>query len=188
MRLTQIDDEKCLLDLFNKRDSVAFGDVYSIFYREFYLYLKMLYRDTEVVADDVIHDIFVNIWLSKTVFESVFHIKSYIYLSIKNNFRNYLAHGKHKITYGERIKEDHDYDFDIVESELYSVVDEALRFLPETYAQILKMYLDGWKSGEIAAKIGRTEQYVYNMKYDAINLLKKKMPKERFLFLLSILS
>lgn len=186
MKSTKIDDEKRLLEMFNKRESIAFGDIYTSFYREFYLYVRMLYRDTEVSSDDVIHDIFVNMWLSKTIFESVFHIKSYVYLSIKNNFRNYLAHGKHRATYRENVREY--YDLDIVESELYSLVDEALQFLPETYAQILKMYLDGWKSGEIAAKLGRTEQYVYNIKYDAILLLKKKMSKNRFFILFSILS
>lgn len=186
MNLNEIDDEKRLLELFNRRDSSAFGDVYTTFYREFYLYVRMLYRDTEIVADDVIHDVFINIWLSKTVFESFFHIKSYIYLSIKNNFRNYLSHGKHKITYSESVKMS--YDLDLVESELYSLVDEALQLLPETYAQILKMYLDGWKSGEIAATLGRTEQYVYNIKYDAIHLLKKKMSKNRFFLFFSILS
>lgn len=176
-----------LLKKFNNRDSVAFGEIYTLFHKELTIYTNTLYRGTEIIPDDVLNDIFVTIWTSKTTFESLQHIKSYVYLSIKNNFRNYLVHNNYKIDYLNRLRDEDKYDVNIVESELYSVVDEAIKLLPETYALVLKMYINGWKTGEIAGVLDRTEQNIYNIKYEAINILRKKLTKNNLFLIIFML-
>lgn len=172
-----------LLNRFNKRESCAFGKVYSLYYREVNLYAASLYRHSDIQPEDVVHDIFVTLWSSNTKFSSLDKIKAYVYVSIKNGFTNFIHHHIHVEKYQKYLSEEHLFVTDIIECELYSFVHEACQLLPELYAKVLRMYIDGWKSGEIAEELGRTEQNIYNIKNSLINILKSKMSKDKMLFL-----
>lgn len=176
-----------LLARFNRRDSVAFGDVYSLFHRELNLYATSLYRDVEIQSEDIVHDIFMNLWLSKITFEELQNIKAYVYISIKNGFKNYLAHNNHKLKYRNHVEVENDFFVDMVECEIYSFVEDTLKSLPETYSKVIELYIKGWKPGEIAAELHKTEHHIYNIKNEAINLLRKKITKDKLLFIISLI-
>lgn len=181
-RLEEID----LLKRFNNRESIAFGEVYSLFYRELSVYVASLYRDVTMPPEDVVHDVFINLWLSSMKFEQLINLKAYIYVSIKNGFKNYLAHTTHVVKYTKQMSVDEDFGIDVMESELYSFVDESLKILPKSYAVVIDLYLKGWKLGEIAETLTKSEQYVYNTKNKAIAILRKKLDKDK-LFIINIL-
>lgn len=50
---------------------------------------------------------------------------------------------------------------------------DSLQLLPDDYATVIRMYLEGWKPEEIAAKLGLALQTVYNKRREAIVLLRK---------------
>lgn len=177
------DDFIELLNQFNKRERSAFGKVYSIYYREVNLYAASLYRNSDIQSEDVVHDIFVNIWSSDIKFTSLDRIKAYVYVAIKNGFKNFILHHVHVEKYQKYLCNEHIFVTNAIECELYSFVNEACQLLPELYAKVLRMYIDGWKSGEIAKELGRTEQNIYNMKNTLIGILKTKMTKDKILFL-----
>lgn len=185
MKLSKDDN---LLKQFNGRDSDAFGEVYLLFYRELNAYASIVYRNTEIMSEDVIHDIFINMWISKTTFTSLNDIKGYIYISIKNGFRDFLSHTKCVDKYNNTLVTNESLFLDIFECEVYSSIDESLKILPKEYAEVLRMFIDGYKPSEIAEKLGRTQQNIYNIKYEAISVLKNKFKNDnKLLFSLLVL-
>lgn len=167
-------NERELLKKFNNRDAVAIGDIYSMLNMELNTYAAVLYRDFHIHAEDVVHDAFINLWTNNEKFTSLKGVKSYLIVSIKNGFKNYIAHNVHVDKYKSRIISENSYDINYIESELICSSDEILSLLPEKYAKVLRLYIDGWKSGEIATELGYSEQTVYNIKNKSINILRKK--------------
>lgn len=181
-------EEDILVQKFNTRDSIAFSDIYTTLHRELYTYASLLYNKSNVIAEDVIQDIFMNVWSADVSFNSISNIKSYLYTSIKNSFRNHLSHKNYVDSYNDYLtSHDAGADINIVEMELYSLVDEALKILPGSYAEVLRLYLDGYKSGEIAKILNRREENVYNIKHKAISLLIKKLPPDKIFIITHLL-
>lgn len=176
-----------LLRQFNQRDTLAFGEVYSILHEELFHFASTLYRDTEIVAGDVIHDLFVNLWQNeKQQFDGMINIRAYLYVSIRNGFKNYITHKKHVDNY-KNIPNDNQFILQVAESSLLSIVDQALTILPKDCAEVLKYYLDGWQIKEIAIKLEKPERTIYNKKSEAISILRNKISKDKLYFLLTFM-
>lgn len=176
-----IDDNPQLLKRFNNRDNMAFGEVYTQLYDELYHFTARLYRETEIAAGDIIHDTFVYVWEHSTQrFEGINNLKAYLYISIKNRFRNYIVHQRsvEKFQYESR-----DFISDVVESETLSIIHQAINALPTECARVFRLHLDGWQVKEIAEKLGKSESTVYAQKQEAISTLKKKLPRHLYTFL-----
>lgn len=58
---------KISIDLFNRRDERAFIKIYENLYKELCHFASSLYRDGDMTAQDVVHDLFVNLWTSKNI-------------------------------------------------------------------------------------------------------------------------
>ena len=78
-----------LIDDFNRRDNHAFEYIFLHLYDALYRFSSKLYVGTEVVPDDVVQDVFMNVLKSRISFESLEHLKAYLYLSVKNSYRRY---------------------------------------------------------------------------------------------------
>ncbi len=170
-------DERLYLERFNRRDSVAFGFFYEKLYNDLYYYASKLYRNTEVSADDAIHDIFVSLWGSKNIkFESVQKLKAYIIISIKNRFRNYLDHQRSNGRY-VKFYTDNNKSFitDIAEIEILSSINNAMEMLPAECAKIFRLHIEEWEVKEIADRLGKAPSTVYAQKQKAITILKRKL-------------
>lgn len=163
-----------IIGSFNKREVNAFNHIYLLFYNEFNVFASKLYYGTNILSEDIVHDIFIKIWISSTKFESSDKLKIYIYISIKNGFKDYCSHNKCVDKYKNYVTQNDD-KIDIFECETYSIVSESLKILPKNYANIIKLFLEGYKSSEIAEIVGRPKQNVYNMKNEALNIIKKKI-------------
>lgn len=170
-------EQKRLLDNFNKRNPDAFGQVYSIFYDDLCLFSNRIYMNTEVLGNDVVHDIFMNIWSTdKLKFEKLINVKAYIYTSIRNKFKNYLTHNKcfDKYKHSSIIDPDY-YMSQIIECETFSLITNLPDILPQDCVEIIKLYLEGWEIKDIAEKLNKPLSSVYAKKHEAIKLLKRKM-------------
>lgn len=183
------DTNLLLLKHFNSRESIAFGNVYALFYNELHYYAAILYRKTEVDAGDVIQDVFSNIWVSGDIqFQSLDGLKAYLYRSIRNAFHNYIQKRSVIAKYEDELRNDEDAVMvDIIESETYSLMEATLGILPKDCAEIFRLLFDGWSTEEIAEKLGREKQTIYNKKHETVKILKNKIAKETHLSLPTIL-
>lgn len=169
-----------LLKRFNSRESVAFGEVYCLFYNELHYYTAILYRNTEIDAGDVLQDVFSSIWVNGNIqFVSLDGVKAYLYQSIRNAFNNYIVKKAVISKYENELRNDEDYAMvSIIESETYSLLEATLGGLPKDCAEIFQLIFDGWSVEEIAGKLGKQKQTIYNKKHATITLLKEKISKE----------
>ncbi len=175
-----------ILEKFNNKDQEIFGSIYSLLYNDFYRYALHLNEGNEEEAQDVIHDVFMKIWSdNKISFDSLPQLKAFVFISIKNSFINNLNHNKIKREYYskdiELENEEYDYEYDLLRSEIYSQIDKALATLPSECSGVIKLYIEGFKPSEIAVKLNKSIQTVYNMKQIAINTLKKKISDYKIL-------
>ena len=178
-------EETILLKNFNRRIEKDFGKVYSLFYNDLFYFAAKLYQHTEVEPRDAIHDIFLNLWQSASLkFEHLTDIKAYLFVSLRNHFKSYVRHHQYIKEYEASLLLDKDqFEVDIIESETLSPFHHILELLPEESAEILKLFLNGWKAEEIAQKLGKNKQTIYNKKSEAIAYLKNKLSKDSLLLL-----
>lgn len=174
-RVNRISSDK-LIKKFNLRDNYAFTEVYSMYYDTIHMFANKLFYNTEVDVTDLIQDIFIALWEHKsTKFETLAHIKSYLYLSVKNHFRNYIKHKRHVNKYNiDMLKDDDYYVAEMVEVEVSSRLSDMLGVLPSECSRVLKMYLEGLDIKDIAQRLGKSQSTIYNQKQAAITILKKK--------------
>lgn len=179
------DKNKSLLVGFNDRDAYAFGEVYNLYYTELIYFTRHIYRDSEVNANDVVHDIFVKIWKTdKLVFTGLVNIKAYIIISIKNSLLDYIKHKKQVQKFNKSIIENpENFISQIIEAETLSITSEVMKLLPEEMSKVFKLYLEGWDIKEIALKLGKKESTIYAQKRDAISFLRGKLPSDKLLLI-----
>ena len=188
--LTKIDNaELSLLLRFNSRDESALAELYNLYYDELIYFTNQLFRSSTVEACDVVHDIFLKIWMSENLkFKTLKNIKAYIYVSIKNNFYDYISHNKCVDKFAKISKSDpNNFVSEIMESETLSIISQIDEFLPEDTCKMFKMIIDGWNVKDISTSLGYSKSHVYAKRDDAIKILKDKLYKNS-LFLVLILS
>lgn len=164
-----------LLNLFNNRDVIALGEVYNLFYLDLNSYTAITYHGLNITEEDIVHDIFVKVWSSDLHFDSLGGIKAYMITSIKNSYKNFVKHQTHIDKYIEAVNHTEDIDINYIESELYSRRKEILDSLPRSLVKVMELYLNGYKSAEIAKMLNYSEQTVYNIKNKAIHHLRKRL-------------
>ncbi len=188
--INNIKGEATLVRHFNERQESAFSFIYMLYYDSLYMFTSRLYRNTEVDAADVIHDIFLSIWNKKNgSFSSVNHIKDYLFLSVRNRFRKYIEHQKSVDKYSEVVNNDNrSFITDMVEVEVVSKLSLMLDALPEGYAEVLKLYVEGMEIKEIAESLNKPIRTVYHQKNEALIILKKKFTNSTFAHILMLLN
>lgn len=189
LNLKPINLTESLLEKFNMRDKLAFGDVYIIVFDEINGFACHLFYSTNVDVKDLIQDLFIAIWNNRSLtFLSITHLKNYLYLGVKNKFRDYIKHDKHIDNYRKKILGNEDYMLSYsVETSVLNTLNEAAELLPERCAEVFKLYIEGWNINEIASKIGKSRSSVYDIRNEAIELLKKTIKNKQFLVLINFL-
>ncbi len=173
------DQEHAILKSFNERDAHAFGIVYRMIYRELYLYASRLFDPLNISPEDMIQDVVTDIWCRNSVqFKSLSYIKTFCFIALKNAYKNKIKHLGYQQRFELECKVEYEFSDEIERVELYSTLYDSLQILPNDYATIIRMYLEGWKPEEIASKLGIALQTVYNKRREAIVILRKYLVKE----------
>lgn len=171
--------EEALLLQFNQRDTRALEKVYNLFYNELHYYAYKLYKDTNENFYDAVHDVFINLWCSKTQFEKLINIKAYLFVALRNHFKHFMLHNKHITAYQKNIlMENADSEDNISRSEIFAYLQSLFDILPKESADILRLSLEGFEIDEIALKLGKSKQTIYNKKSEAIKKLREYVKKE----------
>lgn len=178
-----------LLEKFNRRDKFAFGDVYMIVFDEINNFACRLFYSTNVDVRDLIQDVFLTLWSKHSLtFISMVHLKNYLYLAVKNKFRDHIKHSKYVTDYQNKALNNDDYLLSCsIESSILNTLNEAVEVLPARCAEVFKLYLDGWNIDEIASKIGKSRSLTYDLRTEAIGILKKKLKNSQFLIIINFL-
>ena len=93
MEVCQNDDSAFLLTRFNQRDTSAFAMIYTRFFTELHVYANRLYANTFESAEDAVQEAFCYLWeRHDVVFDSLMKIKAFLFVAIKNRYKNHMSH------------------------------------------------------------------------------------------------
>ena len=158
------------------------------FYRDVYpgliLYaLKYLGEENEFLAEDCVQNAVFNAWKRRLQFESVESLKSFLYISIKNEIVSLHRKAKASERYLSQLEEDVFFQNSVIDQETQLLLYYAIRSLPERERQIFELsFIEGLKITDIAEQLNVSESTVKKTKAKALDILREKLPRELFLF------
>ena len=142
------------IEQINKLDAAAFRLLYKSYYKGLVCYAMRLIELSEP-AEDIVQELFSNIWAKKMVFQSVVSFKVYLYNSVRNASRE----------------------------EVYRQLFETIDALPERCREVFLMYMEGKKNEEVATALHVSIETVKTQKKRAMSILRKKLGGYQFLLL-----
>jgi RNA polymerase sigma-70 factor (family 1) len=176
------------LENFSARDITVFKMVFKQYYKPLCLYASRYIDEEEV--EDIVEDVFVNLWKGDQTFKSETHLKSYLYLATRNSCINKIKTSKHASErqyqfFLESEHQDKEVLYSMIEAEIITQLYSSLEKLPPQSQKIIKMYyLDGDSNAEIAQKLNISIQTVKNLKRKGVVKLKDFLHSIRFILLL----
>lgn len=125
-------------------------------------------------AEEIVQDVFVNVWVSRSKISFDTPIKNYLYVSARNLAFNHLRNSKRLKARIEKLipREDIIIEAFMIEKDAIDLLENAIDRLPPRTAEIIKMSLQGMKREEIARILGTTESNIKNLKALGIKKLR----------------
>ena len=138
----------------------------------------------DLVAEDVVQDVFVRIWQQGRYRMPAGELRSYLYRSVLNGCRNALRHGQvadryRRSSLGELRMGELEYELRVLD-EPHDERTEALRAcieqLPERCREVfLLSWFEELRSDEISARLGISRRTVDAQLYKALRFLREKL-------------
>ncbi|WP_343306649.1 sigma-70 family RNA polymerase sigma factor [Chitinophaga niabensis] len=168
----------------------AFRQFFANMYPALFSLTQRLVADEEV-AKDIVSDIFLQVWETRSTLSAVENIRAYLYVATRNRTLKYLKKEKPS---GSTINDQWEKaDPDIFLHALYDtetirVLHEAIQTLPEECKKVILLGLEGHGTNDISRLLEISASAVSNQKSRAIRLLREKLPPELFLLCIYLFS
>ena len=183
-------NNKILVGHLKKGNEDAFAYLMDTYHKKLCVYAKSLCRDI-YLAEDIVQNVFENIWKKRKGLKEVYSVKSYLYKSVYNEFINQyrkktslLVLEKEYIDILNTIIEDYDTsDF----TRLIALVKQEIDVLPPKCKEIFIMgKQEGLTYIEIAEHLNISFRTVENQMSKAFAIIRKKVGEKThtILFLL----
>ncbi|WP_299580379.1 RNA polymerase sigma-70 factor [uncultured Sunxiuqinia sp.] len=174
----QTNNELELIQKFKNGDSAAFDALFALYASKLFNFVNK-YLDLKEEAEEIVQDVFLNLWKHKKEIRSEKAFKSYLYQIALNNIRNYfnkkLVQEKHKQLIAQNYLFEKESDADELDYEsVIKEVDQLIDQLPPKRKEIfLLSRKEGLDISEIANYLNISEATVKNQITSAVAFLKK---------------
>jgi len=165
-----------------KGDLESFEKLFFSFYPGLLRYAEMLVRKLEI-AEEIVQDVFYNVWKNRESIRITQSWKSYLYRSVYNNSMMYLRKKRREVSLEEGLfpeKEGNSPDpFQELEfNEVSAVVSETISSLPERTREIFLLNRqEGLKYREIAERLSISVKTVEANMGRALKALRGSLEK-----------
>jgi RNA polymerase sigma-70 factor (ECF subfamily) len=156
-----------------------FKYLFTKYYSNLVLFSNRIVTDL-AIAEDIVQDVFANLWEKQKSIITNSEIKSYLYNTVKNSSLNYLRHKKVEKAYQNKTSINHneiDIQREIIYDEVYSELRKAFNSLPPKCKKIYGLYLNNLKAKEIAEDLNIAIETVKAQKRRAKKLIKQYLKK-----------
>ncbi len=170
-------DEKHLIAGLTNKNKIVFDFIFSYYYSGLCAYARR-WVDSPEVAEDLVQDFFVRLWINSSNIEITSSLKSYLFSSIKNKALDHLKHVKVEVNYEKKLKhfstkKDESSNWEFTESELTELIDKALQKLPPRCREIFTMSrFEGKNNADIATILGISKRTVELQISNALKTLR----------------
>lgn len=142
------------------------------------------------LAEEVVENVMLQLWENRLKFEKIVDVKSYLYTMVRNGSLLTLKKEMKVVQLDKSLSDDApEFDFNILEEEVYSILIDALNSLPEKCKEVFELScLEGMKYKDIAEQLNISINTVKSQRARAIELLKEKLKNHsELLFILLFL-
>lgn len=174
--------EKELLTGLRDGDTRAFEEIFNHFQPALVFFADRLFGNRDIMAaEEIVQDIFIKLHYRKESFETLQHIKAFLYLATKNACLDKIAKERVRSQRFEKYIATFNESEDtllrqIIYAEVLREVSQAIELLPEKCRIIMKQFFEEGKDAkEIARDLEITVSTVNNQKARAVTLLKKHL-------------
>lgn len=165
---------------------VQFENYFRQYFKPLCFYAMSLLKDEEA-ARDVVHDVFLSVWVHREEIDFERPMYPYLLNLIRNRALNWLAHTKvviqheeHMLQKGELLEEADDNGHE----ELVQQIMERIDHLPERCSEVMRLCFVECKSyKEIAALLGVSVNTVKTHITNGLKILREEFPASILLFL-----
>ena len=172
--------EHALLQSLRGGDERAFEYFFHRFFPLILLFVKRFIADDEV-AEEVVQDVFYKVWKKQADFEHVQAMKAFLYIAARNTALKQLCKAQNRSKYqgiyaaaSEQI--DQPAIDEIIRSEVFSSLSEAISTLPAQCQRIIRLiFEEDQKPVEIAEKLNISISTVNSQKARGLSLLKERL-------------
>jgi len=169
-----------LFQLMKQGDQGSFKDLFSLYYHPLCNFAFLFVSDSQL-AEEIVSDVFINIWQKKEKIDIKVGVKSYLYKSTKNRI---ISHSrKHQIDLVS-IEDYKDYKNTVTPETLLIKTEEANSFseivdrLPKKAGLVFRMHkVDGLKYREIADILNISHKTMENHMGTSIKHLRQLVIK-----------
>ena len=152
-----------------------FDSVYKALFRRYYPYL--LFYATRLVgeeeAEDIVQDVFVELWRRRDTVEIGDQIQAFLYRAVYTRALNVLKHRNVEDGYCAAMEE---INQRIEDRELRKEIYDAINELPDKCKEVFKLsYLHDMKNKEIADVLGVSLRTVEAHMYKALKYLRSRL-------------
>lgn len=147
-------------------------------------FLFNMIRD-HAVAEDLVQDVFVNLWLNRKKVDFDTPIINYLYVSARNLAYNHIRSEKRFRNHTQHLAEsDHSAGVYVIEEETTRLLMNAIAQLTPRTAEVIKYSLDGMRQEKIAEQMEITVATVKYLKADGLKQLRKILGDAKYILLL----
>ena len=161
--------------------------IFQMYYRELAYFASRVLKD-QTAAEDVVQDVFVSLFERGIPVEEEDDLKAYLYVVVRNRCLDQIKHlkvvEKHRQEGEEQEPSQDSVLASIIETETLWILKREIDLLPVECAKVMRLFLFGYNSTEIAQQLGIEPSTVRAQKQRGILLLKKTLPPQIFLFIL----
>ncbi|MBN1349795.1 RNA polymerase sigma-70 factor [candidate division KSB1 bacterium] len=174
--MLQLDPEHIDLEKIHQGDKNEFEKLYRRFCQSLILFAnKYVYKLD--IAENIVQDVFVNIWQNRTTLDPTCNIKTYLFTSVKNHALNYIKRQRIERRYKETIvideRNDQTPEIQYNLNELEVQINKTVEKLPEKRRIIFLMSRqDHLTYAEIAEVLGISVKTVENQMGKALKTLR----------------
>ncbi len=180
------DDE--LFQLIRQSNAKALKELYEKYFQSLCRF-SFRYVKSIDLTEEVVSDVFLNIWLNRKTIEIKTSLKAYLFTAVRNRSLNYALKEKYNFENLDIVDNDReirsDYlPYEVVSyKELESAIESVIKKLPPQRQLIFRMNrIDGLKYKEIAEVLSISINTVQNHMVKAVKFISKHYPFIKSLF------
>ena len=168
-------EQKDFLQRFNLKDEQAYHKLFQQFYSYLVLFAERRVENHKV-AEDIVQEIFINIWESNKQYNSINGFKAYLYEAVSNRCADYWKHRAVEEKYMAHVLYEQKLpDFSVQEEEILRELYAAIGELPQRSQEVILLSLEGKKNQEIAQLLNLSVLSVKTHKKNAFRYLKNRL-------------
>jgi RNA polymerase sigma-70 factor (family 1) len=186
-------NEEQIISGVNKKEQDAYSMLFHLYYKELCYFAYKIINNREEAKDIVVNN-FCSFLEKKDGFESLSHMRGYLFTATKHDCINYLKRHKMKAAKEEQVisiynpGDEKNWEKLMDQAEILNELYKAIQTLPEQSKKVFSLtHLDGLSRSEVAKLMGLSENTVRNHNATALELLRTALGDKKLQLALLLL-